>query len=100
MGTIIDILKIKPKEIGIIHGKYPNCIVLNLNLHNYNNVQKIVIVIPGEEENSYYDFLLEHCIAMSSKEFIYRINHEKIFAERMMARAAKLVEEIKDNNLL
>ncbi len=100
MGTIIDILKITPKEIGVIHGKYPNCLVLNLNLNNYNTVQKIVIVIPWEEENSYYDFLLEHCIAMSSKEFVYRINHEIKFAERMMARATKLVDEIRDDNPL
>jgi hypothetical protein len=100
MGTIIDILKIMPTEIEIIYGKYPNCLILNTDLDTYDSTQNIVIVIPEGEENDYYDFLLEHCIAMSSKEFTYRISHEKFFAERMMARATKLVEEIRNNNPL
>ncbi|MBJ6751238.1 hypothetical protein [Geomonas anaerohicana] len=92
MGTIVDILNIRPRDIGVVHIKYPNCLILNPHFSDYDTAQRIVIVIPEEDENSYYDFLLNNGIAMSSKEFTYRISHEKLFADRMIERATKLVE--------
>jgi hypothetical protein len=100
MGSIIDILNIMLSDIGVIRSKYPECIVLNQDLDDCDTTQKIVIVIPEEDENSYYDFLLNNGIAMSSKEFTYRISHEKLFAEKMIKRATKLVDRIGRNGQL
>ncbi|QXE92417.1 hypothetical protein KP001_07805 [Geomonas subterranea] len=92
MGTIVDILNIRPRDIGVVHIQYPDCLVLNPAFIDYDTAQKIVIVISEEDENSYYDFLLNNGIAMSSKDFTYRVSHEKLFADRMIERATKLVE--------
>lgn len=100
MGTIIDILNIMPRDIEVFHIKYPDCLILNPAFRDYDKAQKIVIVIPDEEENSYYDFLLNNGIATSSKEFTYRVSHEKLFADRMIERATKLMEGKGINGLL
>lgn len=92
MGSIIDILNIMLSDIGVIRSKYPDCLILNPAFRDYDTAQKIVIVIPEEDENNYYDFLLDNGIATSSKEFTYRVSHEKQFADRMIERATKLME--------
>lgn len=99
MGSIVDVLNLMPSEIHILQSKYPSCLILNENIHGYV-AQKLVIVIPEEDESSYYEFLLKNFIALSSKEFTYKITHDKQFAKIMRARAAELIEETGHNSQL
>lgn len=92
MGAIVDILHLVQEEFCIVKNRYPDCLVSS-RTSSCNVIQRYRVIIPHEIEDSYYVFLLENCIAMSSANFINRIGSDKKFAERMKSRIAKAIEK-------
>jgi hypothetical protein len=46
-------------------------------------------VIPNEREDRYYFFLVDNCIAMSSRSFVKRVLSDPDFAIKMKERIAE-----------
>jgi len=94
MGAIVDTLYLGESELSIVQGKYPRCHITNQS-GTGSTIQKYRVIIPDEEwcDDSYYIFLLDNGIAMSSNSFIGRVESDPKFVERMKAR----MSEIKEN---
>jgi len=86
MGAIIDILLIGEREIGVVERKYPDCVIRNLT-YSTQLTQRYRLIIPNQDlDDTYYNFLVENNIAMSSMNFRFRLESDKKFAERMRAK--------------
>lgn len=87
MGAIVDILHIDREDLPALLHRYPDCVLLNQTNSNLR-IQKYRIIIPGEDQydDSYYIFLLEHSIAMCSRNFQARIEYDEHFKKRIRAR--------------
>ena len=91
MGAIIDTLHLGQDEICLIKEKYPEAII-----HKQSNsdtiIQKYRVIIQSENwtEDSYYVFLIDSCIAMSSASFCARVDSDSKFAERMRTRISEV----------
>lgn len=94
MGAIIDILHLGENELCLIKAEYPYCQVTN-QTNSHHIIQKYRIIIPDEVEDSYYLFLLDNCIAMSSANFLCRVDSDRKFAERMRARIEEAIENFR-----
>jgi hypothetical protein len=88
MGSIIiDTLLIGTEDLTIITGRYPRCKVTKFT-NPRHMAQQYRVRIQGEDEECYYNFLLDNRIAMSSNNFYYRVKSDRRFADRMKARIA------------
>lgn len=94
MGAIVDTLYLGAEELSIITREYPACKAINRS-HTKFKIQKYQVIIPHEENShdSYYIFLIENGIAMSSKNFVGRIASDKRFVERMRSRVTELMDK-------
>lgn len=79
---ITDILLLGPQELKILCDQYHNCEVNKLT-DSEDLIQQYGVSIQAEDEESYYDFLLDNCIAMSSHNFYYRVKNDRMFSDRM-----------------
>jgi hypothetical protein len=95
MGAILDTLVLDPEELAIIHEEYPGCITIKLT-NTDNMPHEYRLIIEDEQEDNYYNFLLNNNIAMSSHKFYSRIKSDKVFAAKVQSRiddtATKLSE--------
>ncbi|TGU75073.1 hypothetical protein E4633_06355 [Geomonas terrae] len=82
---LTDVLILGPEELRIVREEYPDCKVDRLS-NSDTLIQQYRITLELEEENTYYNFLLENCMAMSSHNFYYRVKVDKIFSERIRKR--------------
>jgi len=94
MGAIVDTLYLDLEELSLIQGMYPDCKVINQSHSDYS-VQKYRIIIPHEDWclDSYYIFLIDNRIAMSSNNFVGRIASDQRFVNRMSTRIAELADK-------
>lgn len=83
--NIKDILLLGPEEVKIISDQYPKCKVEQLT-SSEDLIQQYEITITGEDEEKYYDFLLDNCIAMSSHNFYSKVKSDKNFCDRIKKR--------------
>jgi hypothetical protein len=83
--NITDILLLGPEELKIVCDNYPTCKVNKLT-DSEALIQQYELSINDEDEEEYYEFLLDNCIAMSSHNFYSKIKSDKKFCERMKQR--------------
>jgi hypothetical protein len=93
LGAIADTLHIGRSELSIVEAKYRDCLVINQTNSNLI-IQKYLIIIPNEDENSYYEFLLDNCIAMFSSKFRSRASSDTEFAQCMRARMSEYILKV------
>lgn len=99
MGAIVDVLHLGQKELCLIKVEYPNCLAIN-QTNSSHIIQKYRVIIPDEDEDSYYMFLLDNRIATSSANFLCRVENDPKFAESMRARMADHIENSRDRKKL
>ncbi|WP_324081275.1 hypothetical protein [Geomonas sp.] len=76
--------------------QYPHAVLTN-KTNTDHRIQEYDLVIPEGSctEESYYEFLLDHLIATSSRKFQARYSHDHNFRERMKARADENLRRMK-----
>lgn len=84
---IEDKLLLGPEELRIIKNKYPDCIINRIN-NSDSLIQQYRFRIHNADEESYFNFLLDNCIGMSSEKFYSKVKSDKAFTDRMKARIA------------
>jgi hypothetical protein len=96
MRAIVDLLYLKVVEVGIIKNQYPHC-QITLRSGAKDHIQQYQLVLPDEDENddSYYNFLLDNLIAMCSRKFHARLARDKDFRSRIRARADSNLDKMK-----
>jgi hypothetical protein len=100
MGYIEDVLFLDPEGISLIKSKYPQCTFTNLtNTTNPTQRYKLVIPIDDPDHNEYYIFLLDNLIAMSSTNFLARLNRDEYFSRKMLARFKSNLEKFGSKTL-
>ena len=83
MGAIIYILILGDNEVLLFKKRYPACQLFNLT-NSEKLYQQYRLIIPNEElEDTYYHFLLENQFAMSSRNFMSRIESDRKVVKRM-----------------
>jgi hypothetical protein len=90
MGAIVDFLLLGPEELVLVKNKYPNSLATN-QTNSAQIIQLYRVIIPNEDDDSYYHFLVDNQIAMSSKNFYSRIKSDQKFVKRMKARIAMAI---------
>lgn len=87
MNVIIDTLIIGLGIPTILTDKFPKCQLTRLASPD-STIQRYRISLKDEDEQSYFNFLQDNCIAMSSNKFYFKMKSDKDFADRMKARIA------------
>ncbi|QWV96923.1 hypothetical protein KP003_17305 [Geomonas nitrogeniifigens] len=82
---LTDILILDQEELKLVRDKYIDCKLDKLSPSD-SMIQQYRITIDVDNENSYYNFLLDNCIAMSSHNFYFRVKVDTIFFERIRRR--------------
>lgn len=96
MGAIVDVLLLGKHEINLVVRRYPACVVRNMTNSN-QLTQKYRLIIPNEDlDDTYYNFLVDNGIAMSSANFRCRIDSDAKFTERMRTRAIAKLDKSPD----
>lgn len=96
MGAIVDTLYLDASEISVVQRAYPNCTVLNQSLSD-TGIQRYRVIIPNDDQSadSYYLFLINNGIAMSSRNFLGRIASDQRFVERMKVKVSESLDKMK-----
>lgn len=94
MGAIVDTLFLDQKEMDLLVDEYPECKVVNQSHSDYG-IQRYRVIIPNDDHSTdnYYLFLINHGIAMSSRNFLGRIASDQKFVDRMRL---KVTESLKN----
>lgn len=87
MGAIVDVLLLGKSEMKALEANYPHCVIRNMT-NSTQLTQKYRLIVPDEDLEDYYDFLVDNMIAMSSSNFRARLESDERFKKRMTARAA------------
>ncbi|MBJ6801578.1 hypothetical protein [Geomonas propionica] len=82
---ITDVLILGRAELDLLCDEYVGCRVARLS-PSYSLIQQYRITIEAEDEDSYYNFLLDNCMATSSHNFYYRVRLDKAFSEKIRRR--------------
>lgn len=95
MGAIVDTLHFGPEEISLLIDEYPDAVITNLT-NSHQVFQQYRVIIPSKNwyEDSYYVFLLDNGIAMSSSTFCSRIESDPKFVTRMRAKVVGTKERL------
>ena len=91
MGAIVDVLHLGESELETVKRQYPGCSITN-ETHSYHSIQRYRVIIPSEDEEGYYLFLVQNTIATCSTNFLSRTQSDQRFAERMKANIATYLE--------
>jgi hypothetical protein len=86
MGAIVDVLLLGSEELETITNEYPGCHFMRLSYQD-DIISQYRVIIPNEDEDSYYEFLVKNTLAMSSRNFYSRIKSDRKFAKRMETMA-------------
>lgn len=97
MGAVIDILFLKSPDISILRSKYSKCVIYSMDSQSVNS-QRYRIIIPEEDVEDYYGFLVDNMIAMSSTNFRLRLESDLLFKDRMTNRASALLRAMDKKN--
>ena len=96
MGAIIDVLLIGKAGVLQLQKKFPQAVVRNMT-NSQQLTQKYRVIISGEElEDSYYNFLIDTCMALSSHNFRNRLDSDALFRDKMTARASANREKLEN----
>lgn len=82
---ITDVLILGPDELKAVCDQYPDGKIDQLSSSD-NLIQQYRITVEVEDEEDYYNMLLDNSIAMSSHNFYNRVKVDKRFAERIKKR--------------
>ena len=94
MGAIVDTLHLGQAELSMVKRRYPDCVITNIDkTTSHRIIQRYRVIIPGESEESYYLFLLNNCMAMTSTNFLGRLESDQKFAQRMRAKVTEIIEK-------
>lgn|GEM_PF-2580374 len=95
MGAIVDTLFIEETDLTILKERYPRLVALKQS-GDQLLIQRYRVIIPDEDlaDEGYYLFLLENGIAMSSNNFVSRVESDKQFAERMGRKITESMEKL------
>jgi len=91
LGAIVDVLHLGIGDLELIKRQYPDCSVTN-ETRSHHSVQRYRVIIPSEDEENYYLFLVQNTIAACSTNFLSRAQSDNKFAERMKARITRYLE--------
>lgn len=83
---ITDVLILGPDELKAVCDQYPDGKIDQLSSSD-NLIQQYRITVEVEDEEDYYNMLLDNSIAMSSHNFYNRVKVDKRFAERIKKRS-------------
>ncbi|ADO00788.1 MULTISPECIES: hypothetical protein [Citrifermentans] len=83
--SITDTLLLGPEELVELCKRYSTCQVEKLTTSK-NLFQQYRVHIEGEDEEGYYNFLLDKGLAMSSDSFYTKMKSDKTFARRIKRR--------------
>jgi hypothetical protein len=99
LGAIVDTLFIEEADLRLVKERYPRCVAMNQS-DDALLIQRYRVIIPDEDlaDDSYYLFLLENGIAMSSNNFLSRVESDRPFAERMSRKIAESMERVQLKN--
>lgn len=88
MGAIVDILLLDPDNTDLLKKQYPGCVLTNLS-NTAHRLQEYKLIVPELDlyDDSYYFFLYDNLIAMSSRNFLARFEYDKHFRDTIRARA-------------
>jgi hypothetical protein len=90
MAAIVDMMVVGLEELVAITKEYPDAVV-QPTLPATGLIRRFRVIIPNEDEDSWYKYLVANRIAMSSKNFFTRIKSDPRFADRMKATLASSV---------
>ena len=94
MGAIVDTLFLGEDEISLFKKTFPDCVLINLTDSSHLH-QRYRLIIPSQDlDDSYYYFLIDNHIAMSSISFRSRLESDEKFTARMEARAATMLGKL------
>lgn len=85
---IIDTICAKPKDLAILVRKYRECHVDEQDMSIDSRVY--LLMIPSVSEESYFEFLIDNDLAMSSTGFLRRFHSDDQFARQVLSRLAGL----------
>ncbi|WP_224983583.1 hypothetical protein [Geomonas agri] len=85
---LTDVLILGPAELEMVCEEYPGCAVGDVS-PSYSLIKQYRITIEVDDENDYYNFLLDNSMATSSHNFYYRVRVDKNFYERIRRRKLK-----------
>ncbi|HJV64940.1 MAG TPA: hypothetical protein VJ550_04335 [Geomonas sp.] len=86
MSAIVDMIYAKSEQLAVLVRKYPEC---HLEERDYClKSQVYLLFLPGVSEESYFDFLIENALAMSSTSFLRRYHGDE-YARMVMSRLAE-----------
>jgi hypothetical protein len=90
VGAIVDTLHLRPEELKMIMGEYPDAEILAPANSNHL-IQQVRVIIPSDDwtEDDYYLFLIDKSIAMSSTNFCSRVGSDPVFVARIRALMAE-----------
>jgi hypothetical protein len=90
VAAIVDLMVVGIEELVAITKQYPDAVVRPIH-PTTGVVRRFRVIIPDEDEDSWYQFLVANRIAMSSKNFCSRTKSDPRFAARMKATLASSV---------
>lgn len=97
MGAIVDTLLLGKREIALVERRYPHCVIRNVT-NSKQLTQRYRLIVPnGDLDETYYNFLVESNIAMSSTNFRNRLESDGMFRDRMRAKLLWL-RQARDKN--
>jgi hypothetical protein len=83
--NIVDTLLLEPEELQMLRNEYNIIEITNLT-NTSQNVQEYVIQIELDDEEDYYNFLLDNWLSRSSTKFLSKLINDLNFAERIRQR--------------
>ena len=97
MRVIIDILYLGEDEISLLKKTFHDWVLTKLT-NSSHLAQRYRLIIPSQDlDDSYYYFLIDNQIAMSSVSFRSRLESDVKFSARMAARAATMLGKLNAN---
>lgn len=85
MGAIVDVLRLKQGEIEAIKSRFPASVFTNTK-NRFHLAPRYRVIIPDLGEEEYYRFLVDSCLALSSANFLGRVESDSMFSRRMRDR--------------
>ena len=98
MGAIVDILLLAECDIHVLKSRYPCCVLTN-KTNSAQLIQQYRLIVPNVDQydDSYYYFLFDNKIAMTSRNFQSRFENDELFRVRIRARADEPMDETGDD---
>lgn len=86
---ILDLLLLRAEELRSLQNHYPDMKVRFAATSSMSAVDRYVVEVLTEDEEGYYNFLLDNFMIMASRNFMVRLEADSGFRERMRQRIAE-----------